>query len=368
MQGSASLTVLQILPALNMGGVERGTVEFARYLKSQGHRAIVISGGGYQVDDLNDIGVEHIQLPVGKKSPFSLRFVPTLRKIFNKYQVDIVHARSRLPAWLVYFALRKKPRPPYFVTTLHGLHSVSRYSSVMARGDAVIAVSKTAANYLQRHFVDYLSLQPQVVYRGVDLQQFSYGHQADPNWITALETRFPVLTNSQKLLLPGRLTAVKGFENIIPWLQQSQPNQYLLVTAEPQQSDYCQRIDRQLKQQGLSEKVIWIGRQDSMADVYAYADITLSVNRKPESFGRTVLESLSVGTPVVGFDHGGVGEILSALLPTGRVPVADCQALIKRINQTLQNPPDVVQQTQFSNQRQFEQTMDVYHQLMEQAQ
>ncbi len=368
MQGSASLTVLQILPALNMGGVERGTVEFARYLKASGHRPIVVSGGGYQVKSLEAAGVEHIQLPVGKKSPLTFRYVPTLRKIFKQYNVDIVHARSRLPAWLVYFALRKKTRPPYFVTTLHGLHSVSRYSSIMARGDAVIAVSQTAAQYLQQHFSDYLSSPPQVIYRGVDVDRFRYGHRADDKWVADLEQHFPMLKDSQKLLLPGRLTDVKGFENIIPWLKQSQDKQYVLVTAKPDQSDYSQRINAQLKQLGLAGKVIWIGRQEEMADLYAYVDITLSVNRKPESFGRTVLESLTIGTPVVGFDHGGVGEILGALLPTGRVAVSEQNALIERINQTLQNPPNVIQQAQFSNQQQFEQTMDVYRQLMEQPQ
>lgn len=364
MQGSASLTVMQILPALNMGGVERGTVEFARYLKVRGHRPIVVSGGGYQVGDLKNAGVEHIQLPVGKKSPLTFRHVPTLRKLFKQYQVDIVHARSRLPAWLAYLALRKNPRPPFFVTTLHGLHSVSRYSSVMARGDAVIAVSHTAGNYLKQHFAQYLSSPPQVICRGVDLQQFSYNQHADENWMADLESRFEMLKNSQKLLLPGRLTALKGFENIIPWLQKSEDNQYLLLTAVPEQSDYSKRIYAQLKQLGLSDKVVWIGRQQSMADLYAYVDVTLAINRKPESFGRTVLESLTVGTPVVGFDHGGVGEILAAIFPQGLVPVADADMLIKCINDMLLSPATVAKQTQYSNQQQFEQTMNVYRQLM----
>lgn len=368
MQGSASLTIVQILPALNMGGVERGTVEFARYLKDRGHRAIVISGGGYQVQVLKNAGVEHIQLPVGRKSPLTFRHVPTLRKIFKQHHVDIVHARSRLPAWLCYFALRKQTTPPYFVTTLHGLHSVSRYSSVMARGDAVIAVSRTAAQYLQTHFNRHLTTQPEVIYRGVDLQQFPYGYQADSSWVNELEARFPMLKGNQTVLLPGRLTAVKGAENVIPWLQQCQTGQYLIVTAEPNQSDYSKRFFVQLKQLGLSDKVIWIGRQQSMADLYAYVDITLSINRKAESFGRTVLESLTIGTPVVGFNHGGVGEILSALMPAGLVPVGDQDRLVKSINNTLQNPPNVLQQTQFSNQQQFEQTMDVYRQLMEHQQ
>ncbi len=364
MQSSAALTVMQILPALNMGGVERGTVEFARYLKQQGHRPIVVSTGGYQLKELTAAGVEHIKLSVDKKSPLTFRHVPTLRKLFKQYNVDIVHARSRLPAWLVYFALRKQPRPPYFVTTLHGLHSVSRYSSVMARGDAVIAVSNTAENYLQRYFNKYLKTQPKVIYRGVDLQQFKHGYQPQQAWVENLEAKHPVLRNKQKLLLPGRLTAVKGFEFIIPWLQQSRPNQYLLLTADSNQSDYSKRIFEQLKQAGLSDKVIWLGQQDNMADLYAYVDLTLSINRKPESFGRTVLESLTVGKPVVGLNHGGVGEILSVLFPQGLVAVGDSVALVKGINTVLSESPEVSAQTQFSNQLQFEQTMAVYQLLI----
>ncbi|MCX7545088.1 glycosyltransferase [Marinicella gelatinilytica] len=366
MQRSAALTVMQILPALNMGGVERGTVEFARYLKQQGHRAIVVSGGGYQVQALENTGVEHIQLPVGKKSPLTFRYVPTLRKIFKQYNVDIVHARSRLPAWLCYFALRKKPRPPYFVTTLHGLHSVSRYSSVMARGDAVVAVSKTAADYLQQNFKKHLKTQPQVIYRGVDFKVFKFGYQADKQWVAALEARHPALKNSQKVLLPGRLTAVKGFENIMPWLGQSGANQYLLVTADSNQTDYTKRLFESLKQAGLSEKVIWIGPQQRMADLYAYVDLTLSINRKPESFGRTVLESLTVGTPVVGLNHGGVGEILTALFPSGLVPVGDDDRLIRWIKAMLLKPAVMASQTQFSNQQQFQQTVALYQQLLAQ--
>jgi len=217
---------------------------------------------------------------------------------------------------------------------------------------------------LQQNFSKCLKTEPQVIYRGVDLKSFNFGHHADRQWVAALEARHPVLKNSQKVLLPGRLTAVKGFENLVPWLRQSKRNQYLLVTADCDQSEYSKRLFESLKQARLTDKVIWIGPQKNMADLYTYVDLTLSVNRKPESFGRTVLESLTVGTPVVGLNHGGVGEILNTLFPAGLVSVADQDALLKRINETLHNPPNVVQQTKFSNQHQFEKTMIVYRQLM----
>lgn len=361
-----SLTIVQLLPNLEMGGVERGTVEFACYLKQQGHRAIVISGGGSMVADLTAQGIEHIFMDIGKKSLRTLALIAKLKHLFKELQVDIVHARSRLPAWLAYWALKKQPRPPYFITTLHGLHSVNRYASVMARGDAVIAVSETAKAYLQNHFKRDLKAPPTVIYRGVDEQQFQHGHQLNKQWLETLENRFPALKNGQKVLLPGRLTAVKGFENIIPWLQQAKRNQYLILTAEPQQSNYTKRLADLLKQQQLTERVFWLGPQTSMADLYAYADITVSVNRKPESFGRTVLESLTIGTPVVGLNHGGVAEVLTELFIEGMVELNEPQQLIDRINQFLEKPPMVKPQNSFSNEQQFSQTLAVYKNLMNQ--
>jgi len=359
-----SLTVVQLVPNLEMGGVERGTVEFACYLKQQGYRAIVISGGGRLVADLSAQGIEYIVMDIGKKSLFTLRLIPQLKQQLMACQADIVHARSRLPAWLAYQALKKQPRPPYFITTLHGLHSVNRYASVMARGDAVIAVSETAKAYLQNHFSRYLKAPPKVIYRGVDEQQFRFGHQPNKQWLAELESRFPALINKQKVLLPGRLTAGKGFENIIPWLQQADHNQCLLVTAEPQHSNYTRRMAEQLQQQQLSERVFWIGPQSQMADLYAYADLTVSVNRKPESFGRTVLESLTVGTPVVGLNQGGVAEVLSELFIEGLVELDQPQQLINKINQFLTEPATVTPQNSFSNEQQFAQTIALYKNLM----
>lgn len=358
------LTVVQLVPNLNMGGVERGTVEFAIYLKQQGHRPIVISGGGDLVAALNTQGIEHIEMAIGQKSLKSLMLIPKLKRFLVDNHIDIVHARSRLPAWLAYFALRKQARPPYFVTTLHGLHSVNRYASVMARGDAVIAVSKTAEDYLQSHFKSTLKKAPTVIYRGVDRQQFDYNHPVDKQWQKQLEADFPVLKQARKILLPGRLSALKGFENLLPWLQKAKKNECLLLTADKNQSNYSQRIDALLTEHQLQDRVIWLGTQTQMADLYAYVDITVSVNRKAESFGRTVLESLSVGTPVIGLNHGGVAEILTELFADGLVELKQPQQLITKLNQFLAKAPVVKQQELFSNTKQFEQTLAVYQTLV----
>lgn len=137
-------TVLQILPELDCGGVERGTLDVAAELVRRGHRSIVVSGPGRLVPQLIAEGSEHINLPVGKKSIFSARLIPMLRKLFLEQQIDIIHARSRLPAWLAYLAWKKLDplNRPAFITTVHGPYSVNRYSKIMTRGERVIAISE----------------------------------------------------------------------------------------------------------------------------------------------------------------------------------------------------------------------------------
>ncbi|MET0718725.1 MAG: glycosyltransferase, partial [Pseudoxanthomonas sp.] len=144
------LTVVQLLPALQSGGVERSTIEISQALADAGHRALVVSAGGRLLPALQKTGAEHVTLDIGRKSLLTLRHLPALRKLFVREQADIVHARSRLPAWLGLKAVQgiAQARRPHFVTTMHGLNSPSRYSAVMTRGERVICVSDTVRDYL----------------------------------------------------------------------------------------------------------------------------------------------------------------------------------------------------------------------------
>ena len=136
------ITVLQLIPALESGGVERGTLELGAGLVHAGHRSLVMSAGGQLVSRLTGQGSEHIQWPIGRKSIWTLRLVRRLRSLIRERQVDILHARSRLPAWIAWLAWRGLPEQqrPRFVTTVHGLYSVNRYSRIMTHAEAVIAV------------------------------------------------------------------------------------------------------------------------------------------------------------------------------------------------------------------------------------
>ncbi len=358
------MVVVQILPALNNGGVERGTVEVANFLAKSGHTSIVISAGGKMLDNFSE-KVEHISLSVGKKSLTSLLLINKLKRIFIERGVDIVHARSRLPAWLVYKAIAKiKNNKPKFITTVHGLYSVKRYSSIMARGDRVIAVSKTAADYIKTHYSKYLKGDSQIIYRGIDPNKFSYGHEPDILWLQKFYEKHHQLVGHKIVLLPGRLTSLKGAKDLLFWLQSQDNDAKLVFTADPENDMYAARLYHWFKEKGVEQCIVWIGLQTSMADLYAIANVVVSTSIRPESFGRTVVESLAVGTPVVGYNHGGVGEILSEIFPQGKVDLGDVEELSRKINQVLENMP-VIENTQpYLLSDMLQQTIALYHEAI----
>ena len=149
-----SLTILQILPALDGGGVERGTLEVANEVVRRGHRSLVISEQGRMTGELTAGGSRHISMPIGRKSPLTLALVSRLRHFLSEHDIDILHVRSRLPAWIAYLAWRslEVTRRPRFITTVHGLYSPGPYSSIMTRGERVIAVSETVRSYILQHY------------------------------------------------------------------------------------------------------------------------------------------------------------------------------------------------------------------------
>lgn len=358
------LRVIQVLPELNVGGVERGTIEWALALQSMGHDAMVISGGGAGADYLNQNAVRHFTLPVGKKRLSSLRLVKKLRELFTSIKPDIIHVRSRMPAWLCHFALKKMDAPPPLITTLHGLHTVSPYAAIMAKGDRVIAVSETAANYLNFHYSKYLKRPPVIIHRGINADEFPHQAKANESWVASFNKKFPHMSQRYKVLLPGRLTAVKGGMNILPWLKEAEKDVVLMVNAEPNESQYARSLKAAADHAQVADQVVWLGTERDMSSLYAHADLVLSVNQKPESFGRTVLEALSMGRPVVAYDHGGVSEIMRAIFPQGLIPKGDVNALTETIGRFRKEPPVVPPHQQFRVQDQFDQTLAVYREVL----
>lgn len=313
------LTVVQLLPALGNGGVERATLEIATALVRAGHRSIVVSAGGRMLDELIAGGSEHAALAIGRKSPAVLATVPRLRSLLRCWRPDIVHARSRLPAWIGVLALRGLVPPAHFLTTVHGLNSPGRYSGVMTRGERVICVSDT----VRRHVLEQWPRTPPgrlvVIERGLDVGRFRPLPSAR-------------LQGEPRLLLPARGTRLKGHADAIRLLAELHAagclaRLDLLGAREPGREAYAAELERQAASLGLAQAVRVLPPVSDMAAAYGGCDLVLQLSNRPEAYGRTVVEALACGRPVVGWDLGGVGESLARYFPAGRVPHGDRVAL-----------------------------------------
>ncbi|PJK13958.1 glycosyl transferase [Lysobacteraceae bacterium NML07-0707] len=365
------LTVVQLLPALQSGGVERSTLEIAQALVEAGHRAIVVSAGGRLLPQLQAAGGEHIQLDIGKKSLLTLTRVGALRRILRDVQADIVHARSRLPAWLGHWALAGMPaeQRPRWLTTMHGLNSPSRYSRIMTSGERVICVSDTVRQYLLQHYPETDPGKLRVIARGIQARDFSRRQQVDHHLRAQFSQAIPQIAGDGPLLLmPGRGTRLKGHEEALKLLaavraQGVDARLWMPGAREAGREAYLAELETQAAQMGVADVVAMTPPIALNGTVYAMSDLVLQLSRKPEAFGRTVVEALSVGVPVLGWAHGGVGELLAGLQPEGAVPPFDADALAAHALQLLHYPPSPPLNMPYSLQAMQQATLSVYQEL-----
>lgn len=368
---SRSYTVAQILPSLNGGGVERGTVEVSRELVRTGHRSIVISGGGKLAVEIENHGGTHIKLPVGEKSPLTLRHVFTLRNLLRSEQVDILHARSRVPAWVAWLAWKSLPAAsrPKFVTTAHGLYSVNRYSEIMTAGERVIAISETVEQYLKRSYPRLSTDRIRVIPRGIDVADFPRSFQPSPEWLTTWYGQFPELVGRPVITLVGRITRCKGHDDlveIVDRLSGTFPDLRALVVGgeDPKRKQYAAEVKRLIAERGLQERILLTGHRADVREIYSLSNVVLSLTSDPpEAFGRTTVEALSMGVPVVGYDHGGTGEILRNLFPQGLVPAGDVAGAAAAIARILQEGAVVPENTIYLKQQMLARTLATYEEL-----
>jgi glycosyltransferase involved in cell wall biosynthesis len=365
------LTVLQVLPALQGGGAELGALEVAAALVRGGHRSLVISAGGRFVGRLEAEGSRHIAWPIGVKSPLTLRHVRRLRRLLREEDVTILHARSRLPAWVAWLAWRGLPagRRPRFITTVHGLYSVNAYSAVMTRGERVIAVSGAARDYVLAAYAQVAPERVSVIHRGVDTDRYSPGYRPSEQWLADWYRRYPQTRGKYLVTLPGRLTRRKGVLDFFGVMQglrhQGIPAHGLLVGEAPagRHARFMNELRRQLASDGLAASITLTGHREDLRDILANSGAVLSLARHPEAFGRTVAEALSLGRPVAGYDHGGVGEQLQALFPAGRVPVGDVAAVCARLAAWHAGAPRPAANQLYTLERMCTSTLDLYQEL-----
>jgi len=364
--------VLQVVPEMNEGGVERGTLEIGSFLARQGHQALVVSHGGRLVPALEAAGVRHLALPVHRKGPLGLGLIPVLRRLLRMERPDVLHLRSRWPAWLAWLAWRSLPagERPCLVTTVHGFYSVNPYSAIMTRGQRIIAVSESVRAYILEHYPQADPERIRVIPRGVSPVEFTRGYQPDQGWREQWNRQFPRLTGHRLLTLPGRLTRLKGHEDFLYLLarlcKSEAPVAGLMVGGTaPRKQGYLRELRGLATRLGLGDRVCFLGHRSDLREILAVSDVVFSLSRQPESFGRTTLEALALGRPVVGYDHGGVAEQLRALFPEGAVPPGDVEQAVMVTRQLLETaleprplrPP-------FTLEAMCQSTLDVYLELV----
>jgi len=365
------MKVMQLLPELNSGGVERGTLEIARALVAEGHESLVVSNGGRLVNQLEAEGSKHLTLAIHKKALSSLWQIRPLRQLIEQHQPDIVHVRSRVPAWLTHFALKGIPaeRRPHLISTVHGFYSINRYSQIMTQAEKVIAVSDSVVKYITDNYKNCPTQDIVRIYRGIDPAAFPHGYQPSVQWLNQTFKDFPELENKFLLCLPGRITRLKGHETLIELMEQLQnqyPNLHAVVVGgtDPKKAAYLKEMQDNIQNKGLTDKITFVGHRSDIREWLAFSDVVLSLSNQAETFGRTVLEALSVGTPVIGWNRGGVAEILSQLYPQGLIDVDDQAALLNAVQQHIDESQQVKPVTTFSLKEMCDQTLHLYKQVL----
>lgn len=333
-------TVLQVLPAMGAaGGVERGTVEIAGAVVQAGGRALVASAGGPLVHDLARVGAEHVELPMDSKNPVTMwRNVDRLAQVIRAEKVDIVHARSRAPAWSARAAAKRTGA--HFVTTFHGTYGAGNhlkrvYNSIMTRGERVIAISQFIAGHI-RQLYGVPSNKIRVIHRGVDLERF------DPAKVTAqrvvnLATDWMLPDGMPVIMLPGRLTRWKGQPVVIDALSRLKRRDIrcLLVGGDQGREDYRAELESMIADRNLNEVVRLVDHCDDMPAAYMLTDVVISASTDPEAFGRVIAEAQALGRPVIATDHGGAKETVIPGETGWLVPPGDPDALAAAIEKVL---------------------------------
>ncbi len=303
------MRILQITAALEQGGVERGTVEMAAFIVSQGGQSFVASQGGRMVKELENGGTRHFLLPLASRNPLTILYSAwQLRKIIRREKIDLLHARSRAPAWAAYFA--GKMTGVKMVTTFHGTHRIQNsvkkwYNSVMVRGVRVIAISQFIKNHILQNYIaneDVIDVAP----RGFNPTLF------DPGLISAgqrqaLKQQLGLAAGIAVVSLPGRLTRWKGQILFLEALAQIKDLKWqaLLIGGGGTKTAYIKELKMRVEKLGIADRVLFVGSQEDIVPYYAISDLVVSASTEPEAFGRVAVEAQAMAKPIIASAHGG---------------------------------------------------------------
>ena len=339
--------VLQVLPSLDVGGggVERSAIDVAEALVLAGKKVVVASEGGRQVYELERRGAKHIELPLSSKSPFVIRQnINRLRDVIAREGIQLVHARSRAPAWSAHAAAAASGVP--FMTTFHGTYNFGtgffgnlkkKYNAIMTRGDAVIANSQFIADHIAANY-DVPAARVHVIPRGIDTARFD-AEGFNVNRIIELASRWRVPDGNAIVMLPGRLTRWKGQLLFVEALARLKSRMGLddfrvtglLVGSDQGREAYRRELEECIYENGLGGDIRIVGHCADMPAAYMMSNVVVSASTDPEAFGRVVAEAQAMGRPVVVADHGGASEQVIEGVTGWRFTPGDPQAMAEAL-------------------------------------
>lgn len=371
--------VLQVIPALGAGGAEQGCIDVAAELVRSGAKSIVVSNGGARVPEILRKGSLHIDLPVHSKNPVVMwRNIGRLRKIIKEHNVDIVHARSRAPAWSAWKACRNTATR--FMTTCHAPFNISGnvkrfYNSSIAKGERIIAISDYVRDYLLKNYeVDQRNIR--VIHRGVAIEKF-HPNSVAPLHLIKLSNDWRLPDGCTIVMMPGRITRWKGHHILIDAMAKlNREDVFCVLIGDDQgRTEYRRELEDAILAKELEGRVRIISHCNDMPAAYMLSTVVVSASTDPEGFGRVPIEAQAMGRPIVATNHGGAMETVIDGVTGWLVPPGDADALADAIAQAIDMDDlsrahmatsgmmNVAQH--FTRETMVAQTMDVYAELLE---
>lgn len=334
---------MQIIPELGPGGAEQGCIDVAAALVQSGARALVVSAGGPRVGEIIRSKAEFIPMPVHSKNPWDIYCnIGRIRRLITAWNVDIVHVRSRAPAWSAYYAC--KGTNARFMTTVHAPYNENGslkhwYNSIMSRGERVIAISNYVAQYVLNNF----KVEPnrlRLIHRGIAMDRFHPTMVGMQRMATLLRD-WRIEDGAPIILLPGRITRWKGHHVLLDAMARlNRPDVFCVLLGSDQgRTEYRQELEAQIEKLGLTGQVRIIDHCNDMPAAYMISSVIVSASTDPEGFGRIPVEAQAMGRPIIATDHGGAQETIVRGETGWLVPPGDAGALSEGLRQALALTP-----------------------------
>ncbi|MGH1404749.1 MAG: glycosyltransferase family 4 protein [Alphaproteobacteria bacterium] len=342
-QNSKRPVIMQVIPSLGAGGAEQGCIDVAAAIAKAGAKALVVSHGGYRISELERVGATHIDLPVHSKNPIIMwQNIKRLRKLIAKHNVDIIHARSRAPAWSAWRAC--KGTDANFITTCHAPYNINGeakrlYNGSIAHGEIVIAISDFVAEYLVNNY----TIGPERIrriHRGIPMERF-HPTVVTPERMINLATEWRVPDEANIVMLPGRLTRWKGHHVLIDAMARlNRPDVFCVIIGSDQgRTEYRKELEASIEEKNLGSQIRIVDQCHDMPAAYMLSTVVVCPSTDPEGFGRVPVEAQAMGRPIIASDHGGARETIIRGQTGWLVPPSNSDALAQALHEALALDP-----------------------------